>query len=205
MRTPAGLSLGIAQLPLARLIVIAAIIAGIGLIMPRIAPGLLAGLASDPGSEPSDVEAASPDRTPVVADRSPVVEKSTQPRAFGRRLALEADPRGHFLTNAVVNGRSIEVMVDTGATVVAINAATARRLGIFLTRRDFTIPISTANGTINAAPVKLAEVRLGAISVRNVDAAVLPGEVLPVNLLGMSFLKRLSKFELAGGQLVLVQ
>jgi aspartyl protease family protein len=192
-------------LPLARLIVMVAIIAGIALMMPRIAPGLLAGLASDPEVESFDAETPSPDGTPVVADRGPAVEKSPQPPSFGRRLAIEADPRGHFLTKAVVNGRSIEVMVDTGATVVAINAATARRLGIFLTRRDFTIPISTANGAISAAPVKLAEVKLGGISVRNVDAAVLPGEVLPVNLLGMSFLKRLSKFELSGGRLLLVQ
>lgn len=173
--------------------------------MPRIAPGLFAGLATDPQSESPDMEGAPPSPAPVVADRSSAVEKPAQPRTFGRRLALEADPRGLFLTNAVVNGRSIEVMVDTGATVVAINAETARRLGFFLTQRDFTVPISTANGTIHAAPVKLAEVKLGGISVRNVDAAVLPGEVLPVNLLGMSFLKRLSKFALTGDQLVLVQ
>lgn len=166
--------------------------------MPRLAPNLIAGLVSK-----SDIgEAASPalpQSTAAAGDPNADVEQPSEPRAFGRRLALKADPQGHFLANAVVNGRSIEVMVDTGATVVAINAATARRLGIFLTRRDFTIPISTANGTISAAPVKLAEVKLGGISVRNVEAAVLPGEVLPVNLLGMSFLKRLSKFELAGG------
>lgn len=184
-----------------RLIVAAAISIGIALMMPRLAPGLLAGLASGPAEEPAPAF----DRAPVPADRSPAVEKPLKPAAFGRRVAMEADERGHFLGNAVINGRSIEVMVDTGATVVAINAETARRLGIRPSKRDFTISVSTANGTIDAAAVELAEIKLGGIVVRNVAAAVIPGDALPVNLLGMSFLTRLSKFELSGDRLVLVQ
>jgi aspartyl protease family protein len=104
-----------------------------------------------------------------------------------------------------VNGRTLAMLVDTGATTVALNAASARRLGIYLSRADYTEAISTANGLVAAAPVRLSEIRLGGISVRNVPAVVLPGEVLTVNLLGMSFLSRLSRFEIADGRLVLEQ
>ena len=94
-------------------------------------------------------------------------------------------------------------MVDTGATSVAINEATARRLGIRPRLADYSLPISTANGIIHAAPVILRSVSVDGIRVRDVRAVVVRGEVLPVNLLGMSFLGRLSRFEIAGDRLVL--
>jgi aspartyl protease family protein len=96
-------------------------------------------------------------------------------------------------------------MVDTGATAVALSAESARRLGIRPPQSAFRMPIDTANGIAYAAPVKLGEVRIGNVSVRNVEAIVVPGDALSINLLGMTFLSRLSRFEVAGGQLVLTQ
>lgn len=95
------------------------------------------------------------------------------------------------------------MMVDTGATTVALTEATARRLGIRPARTDFRYPVATANGTVMVALVELGDVRVGGITVRDVAATVVPGDALRTNLLGMSFLGRLSRFEMAGDQLVL--
>ena len=129
---------------------------------------------------------------------------NARPRA-GRKVAIDAGPRGHFVVEASVNGRRIEVIVDTGATTVALTASTARRLGISLRDSDYSARISTANGVVGAAPVVLSEIRLGGITIRDVPALVVPGKALEVNLLGMSFLNRLTKFEVGGGQLVLIE
>ena len=68
-----------------------------------------------------------------------------------------------------------------------------------------SVGIDTANGSIIATMVKLAHIRLGNVDVYDVDAAVLPPNALSINLLGMSFLGKLARFQVAGGQLVLVQ
>jgi aspartyl protease family protein len=72
-------------------------------------------------------------------------------------------------------------------------------------RADFTQPVATANGTVKAAPVKVSEIRVGGIVVRNVEAMVVPGDALSVDLLGMSYLSRLAKFESSNGRLVLIK
>lgn len=171
---------------LARLIAIAGVIGALAIVAPKLAPTLFASVVQP--------------KKPAVIATAPVPQRRSD-----RAVALEADARGHFSADAVINGRSIEVFVDTGATTIALNEATARRLGISPARSEFVLPISTANGVIQAAPVRLAEVRLGGISVRDVGAVVVPGNVLAANLLGMSFLSRLSKFELSGDRLILVE
>ena len=95
------------------------------------------------------------------------------------------------------------MIVDTGATSVALSAETARRLGILPPQSAFRLLISTANGTTSAAPVVLNDVRVGGITVRNVQAVVVAGDALSVNLLGMTFLSRLSQFAVANAQLTL--
>lgn len=182
---------------LARVAVFAASLCALALIVPNVAPRLLAGLASGGASARGPAQGGSPSgRGAVPASPQPVL---------GRQLALRGDSRGHFVAKAHVNGHTVDVMVDTGATVVSISDDTARRLGIRPPHSAFTARIATANGEVRAAPVKLSEVRLGSLLVRDVDAVVVPGKALPVDLLGMSFIGRLSKFEIAGGRLVLTQ
>lgn len=124
----------------------------------------------------------------------------------GRRVTLEADPRGHFNTEAQINGKSIGVMVDTGATSVALRHEDLFKLGLRpVMPSDYTVPISTAAGTVHAARVTLGEVRIGNVRVKNVEALVLPEKMLGTNLLGMSFIRRLSKFDMSGGRLTLVE
>lgn len=124
----------------------------------------------------------------------------------GRMVTLRADPRGHFQAEAAINGRPIAVMVDTGATSVALRHEDAFQLGLrALLPSDYTVPIATANGTARAARVTLGEVRIGDVRVKNVEALVMPDKALGTTLLGMSFIKRLSNVELAGGRLTFVE
>jgi aspartyl protease family protein len=126
------------------------------------------------------------------------------PATNGRRsVAIARDGRGHFQVGGRIDGRRVDFMVDTGASVIALTEAEARRLGIYPARNDFTAQVRTANGTVNAAPVMLSSVDIDGLVVRDVQALVVPGKALSENLLGLSYLTRLKRFEYAGGKLVL--
>ena len=125
--------------------------------------------------------------------------------AGGRTLSIPRDARGHFQTDARIDGQRIDFMVDTGASVVALNEKSAARFGLRPSRSDYNATVSTANGTIKAARTRIAMMEVGGLIVRDVDAMVLPDEALSENLLGLSFLSRLKRFEYANGRLVLEQ
>lgn len=118
-------------------------------------------------------------------------------------VAIDGDLRGHFTVHPTVEGRRVTMLVDTGASVVALTHEDAEQAGITVRPTDFRTRISTANGTVMAAQVRLSEVRLGGIVVRGVDATVMPRGALGISLLGMSFLRRLGSFEIQRGTLVL--
>lgn len=118
-------------------------------------------------------------------------------------VELSARRNGHFVTEADINGHTTEVMVDTGASFVALPYKDAEEVGIYLDDSDFAYRVSTANGVARVAKVKLDEVNIGGISVRDVDAVVSEPGRLGVTLLGMSFLGRLEAVELKSGKLVL--
>jgi len=122
-----------------------------------------------------------------------------------RSLSIPRDARGHFQTEGRIDGQRISFMVDTGASVIALNEKSAARFGLRPSRGDYNATVSTANGTIKAARTRLAMVELGGLVVRDVEAMVLPDEALSENLLGLSFLSRLKRFEYAGGKMVLEQ
>jgi aspartyl protease family protein len=124
--------------------------------------------------------------------------------ANSRSLSISRGDNGHFNVEAVIDGRRMELMVDTGASVIALRQGDAARLGIHPAERDYTAKVSTANGTVSAARVELNRVEVGSITVRDVAALVLPDEVLGQNLLGMSFLSRV-RWEHRNGRLVLEQ
>ena len=104
-------------------------------------------------------------------------------------VTLAADARGHFFTEGQINGASVRFVVDTGATLVSLSQTEARRLGIDFQRGD-PVTLNTANGTVNARKLVLASVRVGSISVNNVEAVVVDNMNMPT-LLGMSFLNRM--------------
>jgi aspartyl protease family protein len=125
--------------------------------------------------------------------------------AGGRSLSIARDARGHFQTEGRIDGQRIDFMVDTGASVIALNEKSAARFGLRPSRGDYNATVTTANGTIKAARTRLAMVDIGGLIVRDVDAMVLPDEALSENLLGLSFLSKLKRFEYANGKLVLEQ
>jgi aspartyl protease family protein len=108
----------------------------------------------------------------------------------GDRVTLTADSSGHFVTTGVVNGVSLRFLVDTGATLVVLSSADARRAGInyLASSRSLT---QTANGVVPVYNVKLDTMRVGDITLNGVDAVVVEGGKLPIALLGMSFLNRM--------------
>jgi aspartyl protease family protein len=110
--------------------------------------------------------------------------------AARQSVTLSADPGGHFIAMGTINGGSVRFLVDTGATLIALSAADARRLGIDY-RKGQRGQVQTANGAVAAYRVTLDSVRVGGIEVGNVDAAVSENSGMNVTLLGMSFLNRM--------------
>jgi aspartyl protease family protein len=137
-------------------------------------------------------------------DRAVVVAKATPDSPKSRTVSLSRADNGHFMTDGTVDGRRLNFMVDTGASSIAMRESDAARLGIHPSRRDYTIRVSTANGTLMAAPIMLNRVEIGDLLVRNVAAVVLPDEALGQNLLGMSFLSQVH-WQYQSGKLVLEQ
>lgn len=109
---------------------------------------------------------------------------------------------GHYWADAVIDGRAVRVMVDTGASVVVLTPADAARLGLDLGSDDFSGTVVTASGPVRAAPVELKTVAVAGARVDKVDALVV-AEGLPHSLLGMSYLGRLSGFTATPGALTL--
>lgn len=118
-------------------------------------------------------------------------------------VTVAADRNGHFFVEPILDGQQIRMVVDTGATVVALTQEDSERIGAKVLPRDFRVQMSTANGIVSGAPVRIGAITIGNVVVRNVEAIVLPKGKLEVSLLGMSFLKRLSGFDIARGQLSL--
>lgn len=104
----------------------------------------------------------------------------------GKRIVLTASSGGHFMATGQINGSTVQFMVDTGATMVAMSIADANRIGInYQSGQRGTV--GTANGTAPAWRVKLQSVRIGDVVVYQVDALISPAS-MPFVLLGNSFL-----------------
>ncbi|MFN8947031.1 MAG: TIGR02281 family clan AA aspartic protease [Alphaproteobacteria bacterium] len=108
---------------------------------------------------------------------------------------------GHFYADLKINGASMRLLADTGASVIALSVEDAEDAGIDVNQLDFTLRVSTANGTAMAARVELDEVRIGSIIRDDVTALVARG--LSQSLLGMNFFNSLSKFQIENDELLL--
>lgn len=141
-------------------------------------------------------------------DLSPVWERVAgevnpalpQERSSGEVVLRRADD-GHFYADVDVNGSTIRMLADTGASAIALSVEDAERAGIDVDQLDFIFTISTANGQGTAAQIDLDEVRVGSIVRRDVRAMVTRG--LSRSLLGMSFFNTLSRVAIESDELVL--
>jgi aspartyl protease family protein len=107
------------------------------------------------------------------------------------QVTLYAGGGAHFFADGYINDAPVKFMVDTGATVIAINSQVATRAGIDYKRTGKQEIVSTASGMARSYAVKIAKVQVGEITLHNVDASVIEGNFPQQPLLGMSFLGQL--------------
>jgi len=120
-----------------------------------------------------------------------------------RSVTLDKFDNGHFGVRASVNGVTIPMIVDTGATTTVLSATDARRAGIDTKDLSYSVPVTTANGRANAAMASVREIHIGAIVRRHMQVLVAPPGSLGQSLLGMNFINSLSGFEVRGDRMIL--
>jgi aspartyl protease family protein len=165
-------------------------------IVSLVACALVPRYAAQMMSPPSAAVAVAPHPEPAAAQSS---------TASSRSVVIAPSRGGHFRVTGRVDGRRIDFMIDTGATVIALKPEDAAMLGVRPIASDYVAAVKTANGVIRVAPVELDTVEIEDLEVHHVAAMVLPAGVSPENLLGLSFLRRLRRFEYSDGKLVLEQ
>ncbi len=165
----------------------------------KIASSEQSGRQSERGAQTTSPE---PDTQPEPTFL-PASETDSEPASA--QVTLHADPLGQFRANAEFNGSQTTVLVDTGASSVALTDADARNAGIFPDGEDYTVRIQTANGIGRAAPVMIDAITIGDITIHNVRALVNEPGTLHITLLGMTFLNRLNGVAIRSGKMVLKQ
>jgi aspartyl protease family protein len=170
-----------------QLVIFAAVMLAAGVYVARMADHN----GNAPGAPSASAMVAQPEPPPTSSNNS-------------RSITLSPGNGGHFWTEARVDGRRLEFVVDTGATTIALRETDAARLGIHPSAREYNVKVATANGSTRAALVQLGMVEVGNIVVRNVPALVHADDALGVNLLGMSFLSRV-RWTHDRGKLILEQ
>ncbi|MDE3176058.1 MAG: TIGR02281 family clan AA aspartic protease [Pseudomonadota bacterium] len=173
----------------------ATLFAGSAIVLALLLPQYVPFMQADrPAPAPARAAARPPEAPAQVAVRRDLVgEKS-----------LAADAGGQYSVDALVAGQSVRMLVDTGATMVVISAALAARIGLsFEAGKKWRL--HTANGESVAAEAMLPNIDLGGLYMANVPALIAAPEAGEVNLLGASFLKRLTSVEQRNGVLMLRQ
>lgn len=131
----------------------------------------------------------------------PVALETTEKGRAVVRVRKQAD--GQFVARTSVNGETLSMIVDTGASSIVLTRDDARRAGVDVESLSYTVPVLTANGTAQAARIRLGRVAVGSVGLDNVEALIAEGGVLHKSLLGMSFLSRLRSYEFSGDFLTL--
>jgi aspartyl protease family protein len=144
-------------------------------------------------------------QAPAMLAAHPVAAAAPATSEDSRSVVIAPASNGHFQVEGRIDGRRMDFMVDTGASVIALTERDAAMLGIHPAESEYVAMVRTANGTVRAAPVQLDMVEIDDIVVRDVAAMVMPDGALSDNLLGLSFLSRLHRYEYSGGKLVLEQ
>ncbi len=162
-----------------------------------IAGGLAIGLSapfehvSEPPVEPPKVEKAprKPAATPPPAAQ------------WGGETRLAREANGHFYAAATVNGQPTRLVVDTGASTVALTVEDARRAGIMVDPSRFAVIGTGASGPVRGHELTIARIAVNGREVRNLGGVVLEG--LEVSLLGQTYLSRLSEVRMSGNEMIL--
>lgn len=124
--------------------------------------------------------------------------------ADGDQIAVPRSRDGHYYLTLQINGNPIRFVVDTGATDMVLTQSDATRVGLDLDTLNYLGRASTANGEVRTAFVRLDQVVLGGVTDQNVAAVVNEGQ-MDQSLLGMGYLQRWGRIEIAGGELILTR
>lgn len=128
----------------------------------------------------------------------------TGPDGDDRRVVvIRADSTGHFTVRATINGHTLLMLVDTGATAITLSYEDAERIGIDVGNLHFSLSVHTANGIANAAEVRLRSLSVGEIEVKGLRALVTQPGAMRGSLLGMNFLRSLGSYEVRGDRMYL--
>jgi aspartyl protease family protein len=119
-----------------------------------------------------------------------------------REVKIFRNPKGSYTTVGSINGRTVDFLVDTGASAIAMNRSEARRLGISYRVDGEPVGITTASGVVRGHRVTLDRVTVGDITLRSIDGLVIEGDQPEQVLLGMTFLNRV-ELQQEGGAMVL--
>lgn len=141
-----------------------------------------------------------PDKKIVSLASAQPVEKNP-PSIYGSAV-LHRKEDGHYWAEANINQTSVNFMVDTGASMVALTRPDAEKIGLYLMEKDYTGIAQTPNGKVKIAQVNLNEISVGKLKVRNVPAVVIDHDE-GTSLLGMTFLNRLREFSFQGDKMIM--
>lgn len=122
----------------------------------------------------------------------------------GEQIVVNISSDGHFYINTKINGVAVRFMVDTGASDIVLSLQDARRVGIDLKRLNFNRIYHTANGKIAGAMVEVRDFTISNVEFHDVEVSVNKAE-MSTSLLGMSFLRRFSKYEFYQDRLILTR
>jgi aspartyl protease family protein len=164
-----------------------------------VAIGLAIGFLIPGSPEPAGPAAGGP--AAATAEMAKTEPRQQGQPAWGGETRLTRRGSGHFYADALVNGRPVEFVVDTGATTVALTVEDARRIGIRFNPADFEVIGSGASGPVRGVPIMIDSVSLGGKEVRTLRGAVLEG--LGVSLLGQAYLSRISSVTMTGREMIL--
>jgi aspartyl protease family protein len=135
------------------------------------------------------------------ADTGTPVAASAPPPANGPGVTIKRGADGHFRGDVSVNGHSIAMLLDSGASLVTLTERDAATAGVFPAPNAYTGRARTAGGEVPFAQVTIDRITLGGIERRNVPAAVMQGDALPQSLLGQSFLGQVAEVRIADGEM----
>lgn len=123
-------------------------------------------------------------------------------RIAGKIVKLRMAPDGHFWADAMINGRAVHMLVDSGATVTSLSQETAKAAGLDLDQNPFPVQVNTANGVVMARTSSIDRLEIGPIAAADLRVHVAQ-EFGATNVLGMNFLSRLKSWRVENGWLIL--
>ena len=164
---------------------------GVGLVLTfQHRDALYAAAGLDIAAQEQDITIAPPARPAPQVNQGSVVSIPKSPQD------------GQFWADATVNSGYVRFLIDTGASAVALTKQDAQKAGLRLHELTYDVPIRTAGGRNMAARVQLKSIAVGSITLRNIEALVVP-EGLETSLLGMTYLGQLQKVEATPSSLLL--